>query len=135
MDENFQPLQDRVLVKRLPEPDKIGSIFLPGSAMPDTAVTGSMLARRTGGAKQHEAGCGQMGTVINVGPGRMMGGKDKPFWRRPVSVKPGDVVAFGQYFDAEDGDFLLIQEADIKGVVTGGTLKYFEKVSAPDEAA
>jgi len=35
---------------------------------------------------------------------------------RPVAVVPGQVVYFGQYSDYEEGDVLLITEADIKGV-------------------
>lgn len=136
MDANFQPLNDRVLVKRLPEPDKIGCIFMPGSMLPSTTLSGSTLARRTGGKELHDAGTGQRGVVIQVGPGRIMGGKNgHPFWRRPVELAIGQIVAFGQYFDAEDGEFVLIQEQDVKVILDNANIQYSERVSAPDEAA
>lgn len=90
---DFQPLNDRVLVFRLLDwpNDKTSLIFTP-----DSARTPS-----------------KRGVVVRVGPGK----RDADGCRRPLDVKCGDVIYFGRYTDFDDGRLLLIQEADIVGVV------------------
>lgn len=89
----FQPLHDRILVFRLLDwPNDTGLLV-----MPECAQTPS-----------------RRGVVVRVGPGK----RDKDGCRRPLDVKPGDIVYFGRYTDHDDGRYLLIQEADIVGVVT-----------------
>lgn len=85
------PLQDHILVKRLPVVTHIGSFELPASA-------------RTKPKK---------GTVLSVGPGRILeNGK-----RSEMELQPGDVVSFSPYaglnleeIAREDGFLVMVQE-------------------------
>lgn len=90
--ERVQPLFDRVLVERLPEPE--GAIIIP-----EKYRDPSRLAR-----------------VIAVGPGRW---RDGEFCR--TSVKPGDVVHLpgiaAKIPDWDSGEQIMIQEADIGAIV------------------
>jgi chaperonin GroES len=92
----LRPLHDRVLVKRLVEPDeRYGSLFIPDSAKEKP----------------------QEGQVIAVGTGRVTdGGKNLP-----LAVKKGDRILFGKYSGNEiklDGEELLImKEEDVLGIV------------------
>jgi len=92
----IQPLQDRVIVKRLEEDTKTAG----GIIIPDTA-------------KEKP----QQGKVIEVGPGKVLEGGT----RVDMTVKKGDLVLFGKYSGSEvalDGDELLImREDDILGVI------------------
>lgn len=90
---DFQPILDRVLVYRLRDwPNESGSIVMPECAQ--------MPSRR--------------GVVCRVGKGK----RHADGSRQPLDVKPGDIVYFGRYTDHDDGRYLLIQEADIVGVVS-----------------
>lgn len=92
---NFQPLHDRILVYRLLDwPNDKGLIFMPECAQKPS----------------------KRGVVVRVGPGK----RDAEGCRRPLDVKVGDVIYFGRYTDFDDGKFLLVQEADIVGVVSEG---------------
>ncbi len=82
----FQPLDDRLLLKRLPH--NPGLIELVG---------------------QEPAHHGQ---VVAVGPGK----RGKRGGRKQMGVKRGDEVYY-QSSDRDDGDFVLIQEADILVVI------------------
>ena len=91
-----QPLQDRILVKRLDaEEEKVGGIIIP-----DTAK------------EKH-----QEGEVVAVGPGKVTDdGK-----RQPVGVKEGDKILFAKYAGTEvkiDGeDLLVMREDDVLAVL------------------
>ncbi len=92
-----QPLQDRILVRRLDEEVEAssGGIILPDSAK----------------EKPHE------GEVIAVGPGRVTDdGK-----RQSVDVKEGDRVLFAKYAGTEvkieDEELLIMREDDVLAVV------------------
>lgn len=92
----IRPLQDRVLVKRVPEEEKTkGGIFIP-----DTAKEKPM-----------------EGKVIAVGNGKILenGTKITP------EVKAGDRILFGKYSGTEvkiDGEeHLILREDDILGVL------------------
>ena len=87
----FQPLDDRILVRRLDEPHN-GSIVLPESAV--------MLSKR--------------GEVVRCGPGK----RNEYGERRALAVNPGDVIMFGRYPDFADGQLVIIREGDIVGIVT-----------------
>ena len=50
------------------------------------------------------------GRVIRTGPGK----RDENGERRPMEVQAGDVVWWGPYIDAEDGDLVLISEQDVR---------------------
>lgn len=59
-----------------------------------------------------------LGEVIAVGPGKC----NKKGWRRPLDVNIGDIVRFGEFefptfYDGDIDKYLIIQEADIAGVV------------------
>ena len=95
---NVKPLADRILVRRLDEPEtKRGGIIIP-----DTAKE----------KPQH-------GKVIAVGKGKLNDdGK-----LTPLDVKVGDKILFGKYSGSEikiDGEeHLIMREEDILGVVEG----------------
>jgi chaperonin GroES len=91
----IRPLHDRVVIRRKEEETKTaGGIVLPGSATEKP----------------------QQGEVLAVGHGRLLDNGDV----RPLDLKVGDVVVFGQYSGQTikiDGEELLImQESEIFGV-------------------
>lgn len=92
----IRPLHDRVVVRRKEEEEKTaGGIVLPGNAKEKPS----------------------QGEVIAVGNGRVQDNGEV----RPLAVKVGDVVVFGQYagnivkIDGED--LLIMSESDIYGVL------------------
>jgi len=88
---SFKPLADRVLV----EPDAAEEKTASGIIIPDTA-------------KEKP----QKGKIVAIGTGK----KDEPF-----NVKVGDEVLYGKYSGTEitvdGGEFLIMKEADIFGVI------------------
>ena len=92
----LQPLNDRILVKRLESEEKIAG----GLYIPDTAK---------------EKPC--KGQVIAAGPGKV----DEKGERIAVSVKKGDMVLFNKYAGTEvklDGeDHLVLREEDILAII------------------
>ncbi|KZX70089.1 MULTISPECIES: co-chaperone GroES [Alcanivorax] len=95
---SIRPLHDRVLVRREEEETKTaGGIVLPGSAAEKPS----------------------RGEVIAVGNGKITDSGDV----RPLDVKAGDKVIFGQYAGNTvkvDGEELLIMsESEILAVVEG----------------
>ena len=88
----LKPLGDRVLVKRVESEEKTAS----GLIIPDSAKEKA-----------------QTGSVIAVGPGK----KDAAGNHFGLAVKVGDVVYFGKYAGVEAGDFIIIKEDEILGVV------------------
>jgi len=95
---NIRPLHDRVLVRRMEEETTTaGGIVLPGSAT----------------EKPNE------GEVLAVGKGRILENGDV----RPMDVKVGDKVMFGQYagtaVKVEGEELLMMREEDIMGVIEG----------------
>ena len=95
---SIRPLHDRVLVRREEEETKsAGGIVLPGSAAEKPS----------------------RGEVIAVGNGKITENGDV----RPLDVKAGDKVIFGQYAGNTvkvDGEELLIMsESEIYGVLEG----------------
>ena len=90
----FAPLNDRILVRR-EEPTRTGSIIIPPTAK-DKPTQGRVLA---------------------AGPGRTL---DNGLVK-PVGVKEGDLILFGQYagqdIQINGEDFLIIQESDVLGVL------------------
>ena len=92
---NIRPLHDRIVVRRTEEEKKTaGGILLPGSAQEKP----------------------QQGTVLAVGNGQITENGV-----RPLEVKVGDKVLFGQYAGQTvkvDGEELLImKESDVLGVL------------------
>ena len=92
---NIRPLHDRIVVRRTEEEQKTaGGILLPGSAQEKP----------------------QQGEIIAVGNGQL---SDNGV--RPLDVKVGDKVLFGQYAGQTvkvDGEELLImKESDVLGVL------------------
>ncbi len=92
---SIRPLHDRIVVRRTEEEQKTaGGILLPGSAQEKP----------------------QQGTVIATGNGQIT---DNGV--RPLDVKVGDKVLFGQYAGQTvkvDGEELLImKESDVLGVL------------------
>lgn len=96
-DTQWQPLFDRLLVKRIRAPRQIGSIILPDIA-PDDRNT-------------------NRGVILCCGPGKRIAGEGNE--RQALSVKPGDEIIFGPYtdWDSFGEDVVLIQEADIRVVI------------------
>ena len=98
MASQFQPLHDRVLLKRVEVEEKTPA----GIIIPDTAKE-----------KPVE------GEVLAIGPGAL----DDSGKVRPLQVKVGDRVLFGKWSGTEviiDGeDRLIMKELDILGVIKG----------------
>lgn len=95
---NIRPLHDRVVVRRVEEETKTaGGILLPGSAAEKPS----------------------QGEILAVGKGQIIDDDDV----RPLDVKVGDKVLFGQYSGTTvkvDGEELLImKESDIFAVLEG----------------
>ena len=90
-DLNIRPLADRVIIEAAAAETTTAS----GIIIPDTA--------------QEKP---QKGMVVAVGPGK----KDEP-----MTVNVGDVVLYGKYsgteFKYENGDYLIMREADIMAIV------------------
>jgi chaperonin GroES len=97
----IRPLSDRILARRLDEPDKTtGGLFIPDSAK----------------QKPLEA------IVIAVGSGKLLdNGK-----LQPVAVKVGDKVLIAKYSGSDvkliDKDHIIVREDDILGVLEEGTV-------------
>ena len=95
---NIRPLHDRLVVRRLEEETTTaGGIVLPDSAAEKPS----------------------QGEVLAVGPGKTLDNGEV----KPVDVKVGDKVIFGQYGGSTvklDGEELLIlNESEIFGVLEG----------------
>ena len=95
---NIRPLHDRLVVRRLEEETtSAGGIVLPDSATEKPS----------------------QGEVLAVGPGKILDNGDV----KPLDVKVGDKVIFGQYGGSTvklDGEELLIlNESEIFGVLEG----------------
>lgn len=96
MKTNIRPLNDNIIVQRLPEADKtVGGIIIPETAKEKS----------------------QRGKVIFTGKGRITeDGKCLP-----LEVKPGDEVLFGKYtgteFKVDGEDLVMMKENDIYGIV------------------
>lgn len=93
---NIRPLHDRVVVRRKEQEEKTaGGIVLPGSAKEKPS----------------------QGEILAVGNGRILENGEV----KPLDVKVGDTVVFGQYAGSQvkiDGEELLIMtESDIFGVI------------------
>ena len=94
---NIRPLYDRVVVRRKEEEaTSAGEIVLPGSAKEKP----------------------NQGEVVAVGEGKVLDSGDV----RPLAVKVGDTVVFGQYAGSNtievDGEELIIMgESEIYGVI------------------
>jgi len=91
------PLHDRVIVRREEEEQTTaGGILLPGSAQEKP----------------------NQGEVVAVGSGRILDSGEV----RPVDVKIGDKVVFGQYagndkIDIDGEELIILSESDIKAVL------------------
>ena len=95
---SIRPLHDRVLVRREEEETKTaGGIVLPGSAAEKPS----------------------RGEVIAVGNGKITDSGDV----RPLDVKAGDKVIFGQYagntVKVEGEELLIMSESEILAVIEG----------------
>lgn len=94
---NIRPLHDRIVVRRSEEEQKTaGGLLLANNAQEKPS----------------------QGEVLAVGNGQIRENGDV----RPLDVKVGDIVLFGQYAGSTvkvDGEELLImRESDVLGVVT-----------------
>ena len=86
----IRPMNDRIMVRRIPETDSKSVIIIPDVAQQPS----------------------YRGEILSVGPG-----KRRPDGsRQPLDVKPGEIVWFGQYTDFDNEDYVMIQEADIRFV-------------------
>ncbi len=93
---NIKPLDDRILVKQSEAEEKTAG----GIVLPDTA-------------KEKP----QRGTVIAVGPGKMLNDGN----RSGMDVKVGDEVVYGKYAGTEievSGEkYVIIRENDVLGII------------------
>jgi chaperonin GroES len=95
---NIRPLHDRLVVRRLEEETtSAGGIVLPDSATEKPS----------------------QGEVLAVGPGKTLDNGDV----KPLDVKVGDKVIFGQYGGStvklEGEELLILNESEIFGVLEG----------------
>jgi len=94
MFENFRPLGNRVLVRKIEPEQKTES----GLFIPDSAVDQSF----------------QQGTVLAGGPG-IIGTDGNTI---PMQVKVGDTICFGKYVGTEAGvNYIIVREDEILGVI------------------
>lgn len=111
----LQPINDRVLVRLFEHPSeeqKIGSIIVPEIAREKENICGSQVFLDK---PMHR------GTVVATGPGALVesscnGCGREHLVRKPVSVKPGDIIYFGHFFDLSIDNLILLREDDILGV-------------------
>jgi chaperonin GroES len=94
----FNPLHDRILIKRIEEKETAkGGIIIPDSAK----------------EKQQE------GEVIAVGNGR----KTEDGKVIPLDVKAGDRILFGKYsgteINVDSEEFLILKEEEVLGIIEG----------------
>ncbi|PEN14564.1 co-chaperone GroES [Longibacter salinarum] len=94
---SIKPLGDRVVVQPLEADEKTESgLYIPDSAQEKP----------------------QKGTVVAIGPGRVENGT-----KVDMTVSEGDEVLYGKYAGTEvtldGGDFLIMRESDIFGVIEG----------------
>jgi chaperonin GroES len=86
----FRAVQDRIVVARLDEPDKVGTLYLPDEGKEKPAE----------------------GIVVAVGPGKTVDGEFQP-----VTIRVGERVLFGkfsgQYVKIGLQEFLVLREEDI----------------------
>ena len=92
----IRPLHDRVVIRRVDEETVTsGGIVLPGKAAEKPS----------------------RGEVLAIGTGKIMDNGEK----RPMSVKVGDTVLFGQYAGStvklDGNEVLVMSENDIFGVI------------------
>jgi chaperonin GroES len=91
----MKPLGDRIVVERLEEETKKGSIIIPDTAKEKP----------------------QQGKVIAVGEGRF----DETGKRIPMDVKKGDTILFGKYTGNEikidDKEYLIMREDDVLAII------------------
>jgi chaperonin GroES len=95
---NIRPLHDRVLVRRVEEETvSAGGIVLPGSAAEKP----------------------NRGEVLATGKGKILESGDV----RPMDLKVGDSVLFGQYsgtaIKVDGEELLMMREEDVMGVIEG----------------
>jgi chaperonin GroES len=91
----MKPLGDRIVVERLEEETRKGSIIIPDTAKEKP----------------------QQGKVIAVGDGRF----DETGKRIPMDVKKGDTILFGKYSGNEikidDKEYLIMREDDVLAII------------------
>lgn len=91
----FRPLHDRVLVRRIEEDEKVGSIIIPDSAKEKPS----------------------QGKIVAVGSGA----RNESGQIVALDVKAGDTILFGKWSGTEvkvDGeDLLIMKESDVLGIV------------------
>jgi chaperonin GroES len=93
---NVKPLHDRVLVRRVEEPEqKVGGIIVPDTAKEKP----------------------QQAEVVAVGSGRVLENGQ----RVPLSLKPGDKVLLGKWSGTDvkidDEEYLILKEDEVLGVL------------------
>jgi len=99
---NVRPLHDRLIIQRLEEGEqKVGGIIIPDSAKEKP----------------------QQGRVIAAGTGKV---KDDGTRQRP-DVNAGDLILFGKYsgqeIKLEGGEYLIMREDEVLGVIEGADAK------------
>lgn len=97
MSTTFEPLEDRILVRRDDSPERIGSIIVPDMS--------------------REKDPPQLATVIAVGMGKV---DSEGVHIEPI-LKVGDRIIFGKYSGTElkiDGEkYTVLREGDVLGII------------------
>ena len=109
----FRPLYDYVLVREIAQDRTVEGVTLPDVAREDM----------------------KFGQVVETGSGRALdmpffmpdAPKVGPFYRAPLEVRVGNYVAFGPHagmrISIQGNEFLLMREAEIKGIFEDETQK------------
>lgn len=89
---NWTPLHDKILIRRIPETGSNCIILLPDISQQPS----------------------HRGLVIATGPGKWVEGVNVGMVRRPVDVKPGEIVRFSlNDWESFDELHVIIREGDI----------------------
>lgn len=106
---SLQPLRDYLLV--MPDP------------LNEHASTSGIIIQQRKDMHDSQAQLGRTGTVIAVGTGKKWRTKQRGNLRytyadhQTPQIQPGDRVLFGEFTWPEHGDCLILQEADIAGII------------------
>ncbi len=98
-DTDWEPLNDRILVRLIPAKVKYESIVRPENAAQETTTRHAI--------------------VLRVGPGKRVEGVNGGMVRRPCEVQPGDEVIIGRFDDWQgfNGQCVLAQQDDVRLIV------------------
>lgn len=123
---SIQPINDRVIVRRFSDEfiERVGGVPVAVTkAHKDSLIVLAEPEKEVihGQTVEYE-NLAHLAEVVAVGPGKWMlenccaCGEERKF-RRPVSVKVGDLIYFGRFVDLNYEGLCILQEDDVLGIV------------------